>query len=112
MMKTLFRGDTWTPTITVTQDDAAYDCTDYTVKMHVKATQSESADDVLVLVASWSDRSGGEGYFTLTHEESEELSIRTYYYQIKIYTSADNALVRSWDIEKLKILEPLEKDIT
>ena len=110
-MKTLNQGDTWTPDITITQDSAAFDCTAYTVKMHIKASASESADDVKVLTASWTDQSAGEGYFTFTHGESKALTLRTYYYQIKLYTTADNTIVRSWDIEKLKIIEPLEKDI-
>ena len=44
MAKELYQGETWAPTIAITQDGAAFDCTAYTVKMYIKGSLSESAE--------------------------------------------------------------------
>ena len=110
MAKRLVQGNTWIPTFIITIDDVAMNCTDYTVKMYIKASLSESADDVQILPANWTDRASGEGYFQLTNAMSKALGLSKYWYDIILYTTADSAVVATLAQDKIRVITTLEKD--
>jgi len=109
-MKRLRQGNTWIPTFAITEDDAAMDCTDYTVKMYIKASLSESAAAVQTLSANWTDRASGEGYFNLTNAMSKAMDVGKYIYEIILYTTADASVVATLEQDNLFISKTLEKD--
>lgn len=109
-MKRLQQGNTWIPTFAITEDGAAMDCTDYTVKMYIKASLSESAAAITTLSANWTTRASGEGYFQLTNAVSKEMSIGRYWYEIILYKTADASVVVTLEQDILKISKTLEKD--
>jgi hypothetical protein len=110
-MKRLKQGNTWIPTFTITADDVALNCTNYTVKMYIKTARSESATATQTLSANWTTRDEGEGYFNLTHVMSKAMAVGKYWYEIVIYTTADNEIVQTLEQDRLFIVESLEKDI-
>jgi len=111
MAKELYQGETWTPPIAITQSGAAFDCTLYTVKMYIKGSMSETAAAEVIIDIDWTDQSSGTGTFSLTHAVSKTLSLGRHFYETKIYTTADNALVKILEQDVLTIKESLEKDI-
>lgn len=99
-MKHLYKGDTWTPTFTISQKDSdgnkSYmDLTNYTVKMFWRK-QLAVGEALLTLTASYSDRSGGKGYFELTHTDSKALDLGIYYREIKLYHTVSQTLVKTF----------------
>lgn len=106
----LKRGDTWTPTVEVTEDGEAVDCTGYNIKCWIKETLKETAAEIHELDINWTDQSSGEGYFSLTHEQSSNLLGR-YWIQIVMYYETDNSIVRTLLQDKLIIRESLEINI-
>ena len=108
-MKTLQQGNTWIPTFAITEDDVAMDCTDYTVKMFIKASLSESATAVQTLDTNWTTRTSGSGYFNLTNAMSK-LMLGKYWYEIILYTTANAAVVATLEQDKILVERTLEKD--
>jgi len=47
----------------------------------------------------------------MTHTQSKTLRVKDYYYQFKIYVTADNSVVKTVKQGILKMVEVLEKDI-
>ena len=110
MKKYLKRGNTWTPTLTVTEDDEAYDCTGYTAKLWIKQTLKETAAEIAELTISWTDQAGGVGYFNLTHAQSAAMTGR-YWYEVILYETASNTVVKTLIQNRLIVRETLEADL-
>lgn len=109
MAKRLQQGNTWIPSFTITADSTAMDCTDYTVKMFIKSTLSETATATQELEAAWTNRPTGQGYFTLTNAMSKDM-IGRYWYEIILYKTADASVVATLERNRLIIIATLEKD--
>jgi hypothetical protein len=108
-------GDTWNPTIRLYSDDemtTPFNAMGYSLVCHIKERLDEEAADVFVLSGSWEDQSNGVGSVNMTHAQSKTLRTKDYYFMFKIYVTADNAVVKTPKRGILKMLEPLEKDIT
>ena len=110
MKKYLKQGDTWTPILTVTEDGEPLDCCIYTAKMWIKAQLRETAPELFELDVSWTDQSGGIGYFNLTHAQSVTL-LGNYWYEVKLYEIASNTVVATLIQNKLIVRETLEADL-
>jgi len=110
MKKYLKQGDTWTPTLTVTEDGEAMDCTGYTAKMWIKAQLKESAPELFGLDINWTDQAGGIGYFAFTHAMSATLLGR-YWYEIKLIETTSNTVVKTLIQDRLIMRETLEADL-
>ena len=107
-------GDTWNPTIRLYSDaemTVPFDATGYTLVCHIKDKLEESATEIYELAGSWTDAANGVGNVTMTHLESKDLYVKDYYYQFKIYVTADNSVVKTVKQGQLKMVEVLEKDI-
>lgn len=107
-------GDTWNPTIRLYSDEnmsVTFDATGYTLVCHVKEKLEESATEILELSGTWSDAANGVGSVTMTHTQSKGLRVKEYYYQFKIYVTADNSVVKTVKQGILDMVEVLEKDI-
>ena len=111
----LKRGDTWNPTIYLYSDKKKtipFDATGYDLKCHIKERMEETAPDVFVLSGNWTDIANGVGSVDLTHPQSLQLRVMDYYFQFKVYVSADNSVVKTPKQGILQVVEVLEKDIS
>ena len=107
-------GDTWNPTIRLYADEnmtVTFDATGYTLVCHIKEKLEESATEIYELAGSWTDQSNGVGSVNLTHTQSKALRVKDYYYQFKIYVTADQSVVKTVKQGILGMVEVLEKDI-
>jgi hypothetical protein len=107
-------GDTWNPTIRLYSDDemtVTFDATGYTLVCHIKEKLEESATEIYELSGSWTDQANGVGDVNMSHTQSKALFVKDYYYQFKIYVTADNSVVKTVKQGILKMVEVLEKDI-
>jgi hypothetical protein len=107
-------GDTWNPTIRLYSDEemtVTFDATGYTLVCHIKDKLQEDATEILELAGSWSDAANGVGSVNMTHTQSKTLRAKDYYYQFKIYVTADQSVVKTVKQGILKMVEVLEKDI-
>ena len=86
---TIYKGNSWTPGIEITDNSVAKDCTDYECMLIIKSTDSYTADVVLSEDISWTERSAGTGTFTILPTESDDLA-NTYYYEIVLYKADDS----------------------
>jgi len=105
--KYLKKGNTWIPTLTVTDDDEPFNCTGYTAKLWIKTTLKETAPEIRVLDITWTDQAGGVGFFNLMHEMSINLLGR-YWYEIILYEEISNDVVRTLIQDRLIVRETLE----
>ena len=107
-------GDTWNPTIRLYSDKeltVPFDATGYTLVCHIKEKLEESATEILELAGTWIDQANGVGSVNMTHDQSKALRVKEYYYQFKIYVTADNSVVKTVRQGILNMVEVLEKDI-
>jgi len=107
-------GDTWNPTIRLYSDGemtVTFDATGYTLVCHIKEKLEEDATELFELSGSWTDEANGVGTVNMTHTQSKTLRVKDYYYQFKIYVTADNSVVKTVKQGILKMVEVLEKDI-
>lgn len=110
----LKRGDTWNPTIRLFSDEemtVTYDATGYTLVCHIKDKLDETAPEIFELAGSWTDQANGVGTVKLDHDDSKTLRVKEYYFQFKIYVTADQSTVKTVKQGILKVVEVLEKDI-
>ena len=110
----LKRGDTWNPTIRLYSDEkmtVTYDATGYTLVCHIKEKLDEDATEILELAGSWTDEGNGVGTVNMSHTQSKALFVKDYYFQFKIYVTADNSVVKTVKQGILSVVETLEADI-
>ena len=107
----LKQGDTWTPIITFYDNGIAMDCTGYTSKLWIKASLEEPTEELFELTILWTDQDSGVGYFSFTHAQSITLPVGSYWYEIKLYESTSNTVVKTVIQDQLIVEEVLEKDL-
>jgi len=110
MKKYLKQGNTWIPTLTVTENSEAYDCTGLTAKLWIKEILKETAPEIQELDITWIDQAGGIGFFNLTHEMSITLLGR-YWYEVILYEQLGLDIVKTLIQNRLIIGTTLEADL-
>jgi len=101
------KGTVWLPGIAISDNNGALDCTGKDAWMVIKEKDSFSAPLYLRLDIEWTERDEGKGYFELPESNTQEMSVKEYYFDI--YLSMDEGTRR---IKKgvLNIVESLNPD--
>lgn len=115
MNKKLKPGQTWYPIVRFYDEDEAHnltarDCTGETAVLFLKRTASETADSVEEITISWTDQSGGVGYFAFPYEMTKDFTNK-YWYQYILYETASMTVVEPSDLYKITMVPTLEKDL-
>lgn len=111
MPYTIIRGNTWSPILSVKDDDGnAIDCADYTAKMWIKRGLDVREEVIHELDILWSDRKGGIGNFKLTHDMSKSM-LGKYWVETILYKTLDNSVVESLIQDKLIVTETLNVNL-
>ena len=104
-------GNTWNPSIAITEDDVAKNCANLTCKLILKKGVVETLDALFTLSISWLSQAGGTGSFTLTNAQSKTLSaLSSYPYWVKLYL-ADGSFYKDIANGSLFITESSDKDL-
>lgn len=81
-------GATWNPSIAITEDGSAKNCTNLSCRCVIKESEAEEVIAKYSLNISWTNQAGGLGEFTLTNIQSKLLTIGSKYpYQVWLYKS-------------------------
>lgn len=69
----------------IKEDGVALDCTTYECVYVLKEKDLKTAPQILSKPITWTNRAAGEGYFTITANESNGLTVRTYFSEVILY---------------------------
>jgi len=114
MNKKLKPGEPWEPIFRVYDEDedgvlTAKDCTGMSLVWIFKRSKLETETAITSITASWTDQSGGVGYFSLPETTTINFT-STYWHQVILYNTSTGAIVKPFDIYKLIMVPTLEKD--
>lgn len=107
-------GETWTPTLYLFSDkkkQVPFNANGYSLVCHIKERLENSAPIIFALTGIWTDELNGVGTVNLTHAQSKTLKLKEYYFQFKIYVTADNSVVKIAVAGILDMQESLVIDI-
>lgn len=103
------RGNTWLPVLEITDNGEPMDCSDYNCKLWIKETLKETAPEIQEISITWTDQSGGVGYFNITETMSDNLLGR-YWIEVILYKT-DYSIIETLIKTRLIVRETLEKDL-
>jgi hypothetical protein len=105
-MRNLYWGNSMAVEAIIREDGVAKDCTDFNCVYVLKEKDLKTAPLILSKAITWTNRVIGEGFFTITVTECNNLAARTYFTEIILYKS-DGSFEKTILKDKLSVKQSL-----